>query len=270
MAEGLREVVRPPLCGPLSRGGHYASGLGTIVAVAARLRHLHPCRGHRHRHGFLVPARRPRGRGSFGGEEATLLAVRHPERVLSLTLLDSYDNSPAAETFAASDSLPGPSLPSPPIAPVSLLDILWRQRMFGGWEDPASEVCATARFSPTGQYLGAVSPDSLSEVVAQGATRLSYSAVTQPVLALYAIIRGVKDLFPTIEALDSSSQSRAAALVAVVQREVSAARRTRLRRALPGARIVELPGASHAIFRSHPERVYLAMRAFLSDVQVRH
>ena len=176
--------------------------------------------------------------------------MRHPERVLSLTLLDSYDNSPAAGTFAASDSLPGPSLPSPPI-------------------DPASEVCATARFSPTGQYLGAVSPDSLSEVVAQGATRLSYSAVTQPVLALYAIIRGVKDLFPTIEPLDSSSQSRAATQVAVVQREVSAAR-TRLRRALPGARIVELPGASHAIFRSHPERVYLAMRAFLSDIQVRH
>jgi hypothetical protein len=89
--------------------------------------------------------------------------------------------------------------------------------------------------------------------------------VTQPVLAVYGTMTRVEDLFPTVEGMDSVGRARAILVTTVVDREADAAR-LRLRRALPSANIVEIPGASHAIFRSHPDRVLSAMRLFLAGV----
>jgi pimeloyl-ACP methyl ester carboxylesterase len=41
--------------------------------------------------------------------------------------------------------------------------------------------------------------------------------------------------------------------------------RARLQREIPHATVVEIPGAAHAIFRSHPEAVFLRMRSFLDS-----
>ena len=200
---------------------------------------------------------------SFGGHEATLLAVQYPERVLSLTLLDSYDNSLSAGTFARSDSLPPLRASGPTGPPADLEEAIARDRALGGRE-PVSELCATSRFGPDGRYLGPVSSsDSVGGYTLFGAPRLAYSAVTQPVLAILATMRDVRDLFPDIAAMDSADGTRATVLAETVQRELDAAR-ARLRRALPSAHVVEIPGADHAVFRSHPERVIREMRAFLA------
>jgi hypothetical protein len=62
-----------------------------------------------------------------------------------------------------------------------------------------SEICATSRFGPDGRYIGPVSSsDSVGGYTLFGATRLSYSAVTQPVLAILATMSDVRDLFPDI------------------------------------------------------------------------
>jgi pimeloyl-ACP methyl ester carboxylesterase len=204
---------------------------------------------------------------SYGGNEAALLAVQHPERVLSVILLDAYDNSPAAATFATSDTLPGPTSRPPLHPPANLHDILEAERASGDGGKPLTEICATSRFSSTGEYLGPVTSDSVvGYLVIIGTPRLSYSAVTQPVLAIFTPIRGTEDMFPAVETMDSSSKERAVILAAAVQREVVAAE-TRLRRALPAARVVEIPGGSHAIFQSHPQRVLGEMRAFLADLK---
>jgi hypothetical protein len=93
--------------------------------------------------------------------------------------------------------------------------------------------------------------------------------VRQPALAVYAIIREARDLFPGIDAMDSSDRARAARMSAVVRREASAAM-ARVRREMPAVRIVEVPGARHAVFRSHPELVYREMTAFLARAPGRH
>jgi pimeloyl-ACP methyl ester carboxylesterase len=198
---------------------------------------------------------------SFGGHEATLLAAQYPERVLSLTLLDSYDNSFSAGTFADSDSLP-PPLEVRPAPPATLKQAIDRDRAVGGRE-PVTELCATSRFAPDGRYMGPVSSDSVGGYTLFGAMRLSYSAVTQPVLAILGTMRDARDLFPDIASMDSVDRARATVLAETVQRELNAPQ-ARLRRALPSARVVEIPGAEHAIFRSHPERVIQEMRAFLA------
>jgi non-heme chloroperoxidase len=199
---------------------------------------------------------------SYGGNEATLLAVQHPERVLSVTLLDSYDNSLAAGTFVGSDSLPGPTGSTADGPPANLQQMIDRDRALGG-RKPVTEVCATSRFAPDGRYLGPVSSDSVGGYTLFGATRLSYSAVIQPVLAIFGTMRDVHDMFPDVATMDSADRARANILAETVQREIDAGR-LRLRRALPSADIVEIPGADHTIFRSHPELVIRAMRAFLA------
>lgn len=200
---------------------------------------------------------------SFGGHEATLLAARYPERVLSLILLDAYDNSLSAGTFAGSNSLPGPRRSGPSGPPANLHEMIARDRALGGGE-PVSELCATSRFGPDGRYIGPVSSsDSVGGYTIFGAMRLSYSAVTQPVLAILATIRDVRDLFPDIGVMDSADRARATILAETVQRELDAAR-ARLGRALPSACVVEIAGGDHAIFRSHPERVIQEMRLFLT------
>jgi non-heme chloroperoxidase len=201
---------------------------------------------------------------SYGGNEATLLAVQHPERVLSVTLLDSYDNSLAAGTFAGSDSLPGPTGSTPDGPPADLQEMIDRDRALGG-RTPVTELCATSRFAPDGRYLGPVSSDSVGGYTWFGAARLPYSAVTPPLLAILGTMRGVEDMFPDMATMDSADRARATVLATTVQREIDAGR-VRLRRALPSAHIVEIPGADHAIFLSHPEWVIREMRAFLARI----
>jgi pimeloyl-ACP methyl ester carboxylesterase len=205
------------------------------------------------------------GGWSYGGNEATWLAVRHPERVRSVILLDSFDNSLVAGTFAGSDTMPWPASP-PPRPPKTLHDVLEAERSSPDGGNPLSEVCATSRVSSTGRYLGPVTADSVVGFrVLLGSERLPYSAVQQPVLAFYATVRGIEDMFPEAARLDSAGRARAALVTATVQRELLAGRR-RIERALPGARIVEIPGATHAIFRSHPRLVLHEMRVFLDSI----
>ena len=211
---------------------------------------------------LAIPAAHVLG-SSFGGDEATLLAVRYPERVLSLTLLDSYDNSLSAGTFARSDSLDPPRPPNPPEPPSNLKEMIAQDRSLGGRE-PVTELCATSRFAPDGRYLGPVSSDSVGGYTLLGAERLPYSAVTRPVLAIYATMRDAEDMFPDLASMAPAKQARSTVLAMTVQHEINAAR-VRLRRALPSARVVEIPGADHLIFRSHPERVIQEIRTFVTE-----
>jgi pimeloyl-ACP methyl ester carboxylesterase len=123
------------------------------------------------------------------------------------------------------------------------------------------------RFSPSGRYLGRVTADSVIGIhVLLGAERLPNSAVRHPLLAICATIRGVEDMFPDAGCMDSTNQARAAPMTTTVRRELDAAR-ARIRRSLTGARVVEIPGGSHAIFRSHTAQVKQEMRAFLREAE---
>ena len=79
-------------------------------------------------------------------------------------------------------------------------------------------------------------------------------------------IRGVEDMFPDAGRMDSTNRARAELMTATVRRELDAGR-ARIRRALPGARVVEIPGGSHAIFRSHTAQVLEEMGAFLMEAE---
>ena len=205
---------------------------------------------------------------SFGGNEATLLAATSPQRVLSLTLLESYDRTARLRT---GDSLkppaPPPFLPSDSLSPLALQ---WRDQRLGNRPLPLSFICTSNRFAVGGRYLGPIVRralrDSIADAMRKGMPRLPYTNVRQPVLALFAVVQGVEDRFPTYAGMTAHDQALADTLFRIAIVDMAAAR-ARLRREIPQAQVIEIASAAHAIFRSHPEIVFERMREFLSRLQ---
>lgn len=202
---------------------------------------------------------------SFGGNEATLLAVAKPQRVLSLTLLDSYDR--AARRRAAD---PLRTLTPPPFLPFdssSPLALQWREQRLGNRPPPLSFTCTSNKFTADGRYIGSVvsAPlrDSIAAAMRKGMPPLPYSDVRQPVLAVFAVPRAVADRYPAYGAMSPRDREVANALFTVAALDMTSAR-DRMRRDIPHARVIGIPGAAHDIFRSHPEAVFMEMRKFLA------
>jgi non-heme chloroperoxidase len=205
---------------------------------------------------------------SYGGGEATLLAVASPNRVLSLTLLDSYDRSarPRAPGATASRSPPAPP-PFVRLDSLSPLSLQWREQRLGSRPAPLSLICTLNRFARDGRYLGPVltasARDSVLAALRQAIPRHPYSEVRQPVLALFAVPRGVGDRYPAYAVMSPADRQLADSVFAAAIEEMDAAR-ARLRIEIPHAKVIEIPGAAHALFRSHPEAVFLHLLRFLA------
>lgn len=205
---------------------------------------------------------------SFGGNEAVILAATHPTRLRSVVLLDSYD-SRMRRAMRGQRSVSRDARTADPFLPfdsTSPLALQWREQRLGNRPPPLSLICTSSRFGPDGRYLGTVVPapfrDSISAAMRKGMPLLPYSAVRQPVLALFAAPRGIGDRFPMYGTMDSADRRLANSSFKTTLREQDAVR-TRLQREIPHATVVKVPGAAHAIFRSHPEAVFLEVRRFL-------
>ena len=165
-----------------------------------------------------------------------------------------------------SPDAPGVAEPFLPFDSSSPLALQWRQRRLGNRPPPLSLICSGSRFGPDGRYLGTVVPtrlrDSIAAAMRQGMPLLPYAGVRQSVLALFAAPRAVGDIFPMYATMDSADRQLADSSFKAGLQEQGAVR-ARLRREIPQATLVDIPGAAHAIFRSHPEAVYLKVRSFL-------
>ena len=204
---------------------------------------------------------------SFGGNEATLLAVTKPQRVLSLTLLDSYDRAARRRTADSPRSVTPPPFFS--FDSSSPLALQWREQRLGDRPPPLSFTCTSNKFAADGRYIGsAVSPplrDSIAAAMRKGMPPLPYSDVRQPVLAVFAVPRAVGDRYPAYATMSPRDREIADTLFRTASLDRTSAR-GRLRRDIPHARVIEIPGAAHGIFRSHPEAVFLEMRKFLAGL----
>jgi pimeloyl-ACP methyl ester carboxylesterase len=209
---------------------------------------------------------------SFGGNEAVILATTHGTRVRSVVLLDSYDSrmrrAMRGDRSASPDTPTASAEPFLSFDSTSPLALQWRQQRLGNRPPPLSTFCTGSRFGPDGRYLGTVVPrrvrDSIAAAMRQGMPLLPYSAVRQPVLALFATPRAAGDMFPMYATMDTADRRLADSSFQWNLREQGAVR-DRLMREIPHATVVEIPGAAHAIFRSHPEAVFLKVRSFLDS-----
>jgi non-heme chloroperoxidase len=199
---------------------------------------------------------------SIAGDELTAFAGRYPQRVTALVYLDAaYDHS-GVGALSRESPAPPPMLPSDSASPPAVQAYLLR--VFG-MRIPEAQLRAIARYDSSGKLVANVTPEVIDSLVIAGCGHPDYTAVRAPALAIYAVPDSAPQVFPGWARLDSTGRLVARHFTAVLQ-AWAAAERTRFRRQLPAGQVVELHGANHYVFTSHPAEVSGAMRTFLTGV----
>ena len=185
---------------------------------------------------------------SMGGNELTTLGSEHPNRVAGLIYLDAgadpkdFPASDPAYTALAEKLPPANRLPPPPPFPEA--------------ESHASR----------GDYEGA---RRALKAIGEGTKKRDYSKIRAPVLSMFATFRSAGD--PLRYEMPKDPEQRAvveafeSATMVYIKRYESS-----LLTAVPGARIVELPGANHYVFISNESDILREIRAFVPRLAFRN
>jgi len=200
---------------------------------------------------------------SIAGDELTAFAGRYPGRVTGLVYLDAaYDHSDIRAALRESP-------PPPPMRPAdsaSATDVQAYLLRVYGVRIPEAQLRAIGRYNAAGRLVGDVTPGWIDSLMLVGCGHPNYPAVRAPALVIDAVIDSAPQLFPNWATLDPAGRDAAGHFTLLLQRWART-ERARVRREFPTAQVLELHGANHYVFFSHPAEVTQAMRAFLARSQ---
>ncbi|HSE68429.1 MAG TPA: alpha/beta hydrolase, partial [Gemmatimonadales bacterium] len=198
---------------------------------------------------------------SIAGDELTAFAGAFPDRVSHLVYLDAaYDHSGVGVLIREYPALP-PMLAADSASPKAVQ--AYTLHTFGTLI-PEAQFRAIGRYDSSDHLRANVTPDWVDSQVLQGCGHPDYKAVRTPALVIDAVVDSASQAFPNLAQLDSTTRQAAIRFTGKLQRW-AATERERVRRELAGAQILELHGANHYVFYSHPAQVTEAMRQFLGE-----
>jgi len=197
---------------------------------------------------------------SIAGDELTAFAGAYPDRVTALVYLDAaYDHSGLPDLL-----IQGP--PPPPMLPSDSASVravqAYLQRVYG-MHIPEAQLRAIGHYDAAGRLVGNVTPAATDSLILVACGHPDYARVRAPALVIYAVIDSVQQVFPTWATFSPADRGAALRFTAALQTWESA-ERARVRRELSGAEVLELRGANHYVFDSHPGEVIGSMKAFLA------
>jgi non-heme chloroperoxidase len=209
---------------------------------------------------------------SLAGDELTTLGRQHPKRVAGLVYLDALadptdfpSGDPAYMALFA--KLPAP-MKEPSCARDTTSFTAYRA-YFACMKMPLpeSELRNTSTALPDGSVGRSVTPDYVTKAVAAGKVKRDYSNIDGPALALFEFPRAGGAPRRPDEYQPRSDEERAAiaafenATKAYVDRWVAS-----LKRSVPAARLVDLPGAGHYVFLTREAEVLRELRTFVAGL----
>ena len=198
---------------------------------------------------------------SIAGDELTAFAAAFPDRVTHLVYLDAaYDHSDIGTLIREFPPLP-PMLTADSASPAAVQ--AYTLRTFGT-RIPEAQLRAIGRYDSSGRLTTNVTPEWVDSLMLHGCGHPDYGSVRTPALVIDAVVDSASQAFPTFAELDSVTRQGAVRFTRALQRW-AATEREKVRRELTGALIVELHGANHYVFYSHPAEVTEAIRKFLAD-----
>jgi pimeloyl-ACP methyl ester carboxylesterase len=197
---------------------------------------------------------------SIAGEEMTLLAATHPDRVNKLVYLDAAYDRVAGDSML--DALfPVPlNVPLPPepdsadvATPSAYVRFVHRTR---GVNIPESDIRVRYQYDGWNEELGL----GYQSIHVQ---HPRYAEVRAPALAIYAVTDNVSQLEPW----QRSDSAHFSGLRELVRGTEIVMRRSRqqFRKEAPHATVLEIHGAHHWIFVSNRDQVLAAIRKFLLE-----
>lgn len=194
---------------------------------------------------------------SAGGEELTLLAGEHPERVDRLVYLDAaYDRTDPSMRPGGDCDNSEPPVEADLVSPVSFR--AWFERSRGV---RLPEIEARMLF----EYHGP--PGSAFKEYMPSIRRPDYARVRAPALALYAVPASAADYYPAWARMNEAQRVKAEACFATKQRPGGEAARADFRARVARGKVIEVAHGKHFLFLSNRDEVLAATRAFLTEAR---
>jgi len=203
---------------------------------------------------------------SIAGEELSSLAARYPSRAGGLVYLDAVGDR----------TVPLPPMPSvssarPSAADLRSIDALraWEKTTMG-MTFPESELRQARAIGADGIVGGFLVPGFVSRAVSAGVKKPDYARMRIRALSIQSMppasvaeARASNTFNPAM--FPGASDSALNELFSAI-RNVTRANTTAFEKGLEGSRNVELVGASHHNFLSHPDDVLREIRAFIATL----
>ena len=199
---------------------------------------------------------------SIAGDEMTRLAEHFPSRVGRLVYLDAaYDRTAVSALF---DGVPIPASPQPNIAELSSLHNYGQYLIkLRGIPFPEAELKATTSFDGIGLISGSNTSNAISEQHLAGVETPNYAGVKAPALGIYSVPVKASDVIPWLTPR-SPEWALAQAFLQDALIPFYDEQRARFKTQLSGSTVLEIPGANHYIFISHPDQVAREINTFIS------
>jgi non-heme chloroperoxidase len=131
---------------------------------------------------------------------------------------------------------------------------------------PAGEIRSLFEINADGSLGTFRTPPYVGREIDLGSIRKEYGGITVPVLALVAVQRPLTDQFRKLPPADEQERADKTRLFEL---EMQFVRRweSNLKKAVPDARIVEMPGAHHYLFLAEEAEILREIGPFLSQLQ---
>ena len=207
---------------------------------------------------------------SFGGQDMTLIAEQHPERVGGLVYLNSAEDPTLTFSDYGVKPFDATKLPSAmqnPAPPPHLSFEGYRdwQRRMHGIAFPESELRNTYVTNPDGTMGPPSTSQHIHDAMFKGLRKPNFRRIHAPVLAFFALPSTPEEQIKEYKAQTpeerAAVEQKYAVDVAIVRRHIQD-----LKSGVPNARIVGLPGANYYIFASNEADILRAVHQFLTGL----
>jgi pimeloyl-ACP methyl ester carboxylesterase len=214
---------------------------------------------------------------SMAGGELTTLGNQHSERLAGLVYLDALRDprdGPASDSTykALFEKLPAPmrSAGAPPSREEYRSFSAYRAWQIRNqkFAFPESELRNGFATNPDGTMGRYKTPQSIHNAIGAGQKKREYSKIRVPVLALFEYPRSAIDP-PQPGAYQPKNKEERAAIEAFNNATAAYVDRCtkNLKSGVPGARIVDLPGAGHFVFLTREAEVLKELRKFVASLR---
>ncbi len=213
---------------------------------------------------------------SMAGGEITTVGNQHSDRLSGIVYLDALGDPrdwPASDPawMGLMKKLPPPP-PRPPCPDdrTSFERFRAAEQCRSGFALPESELRNLYETHADGSVGDYRTPRRIHDAIGAGEIKRDYSRIRVPVLALYEFPRTSLDELRPEDPQPRNAEEREAPLQFAHATKAFMDRwAANLRRGVPDARIVNLPGAGHYVFLTRPAEVVREVRAFVAGLPAR-
>ena len=208
---------------------------------------------------------------SMAGAELTTLGSQHSDQLAGLVYLDALRDPTLDDTENAviRKKLPAAMLHGPEPSDADLKSFQayrgWQKRT-GNTVFPESELRNCYQANSDGSMGAYKTAESIFDAINAGIRKRDYSRIRVPVLAFVTFPSSAGSLMsgnyePKNEQERVAMDESFKAIVGYIKRDAK-----RLQSEVPGARVIEMPGADHHVFLSNEPEVLRELRTFLEGL----